>query len=444
MQLRRFVTLALAALCAAALALTPAATSRALQTQIFVSPTGSDANPCTRALPCASFDRAYRVAQAGHVVEVAAGTYPDQQLNLDPSKTSAADVVFEPAPGAAVSIPKLALGDGLGTPAASHVTVKRLRVDVIQAFTPARDLTWQSIDAKNFYVRGVQGLLVKGGDYGPCTSTLEACGNSKIDLASPPEQPNANITIDGAVFHDYRIGDPDDHFECLFIFSGTNITVRNSRFSDCEFFDIFVQYAGAEISGLTIERNRFDTPWNGRGVKDRPSAIAFSPRGRPFANVLVRANSFRGTTGVSWNDDGDSTAYSGVRAVRNIFGSPANCYAFVSYSENLWGGGTCGAADGRTPFGYELAAGALRPDGSRARAVRRVFADAARGRGAAAIARALGRSRAPAPPGRRWNAALVRTIVRDRVYLGGVYGAAGDHPALVARRTWQAAQRFGG
>ena len=40
---------------------------------LAVATTGDDANPCTAAEPCASFDRAYRAAPAGAVVEVAGG-----------------------------------------------------------------------------------------------------------------------------------------------------------------------------------------------------------------------------------------------------------------------------------------------------------------------------------------------------------------------------------
>ena len=58
---------------------------------LSVSLQGSDSAPCSRA-PCASFDRAYQAARPGDIVEVHGGTYPDQRLSLDASKTSADDV----------------------------------------------------------------------------------------------------------------------------------------------------------------------------------------------------------------------------------------------------------------------------------------------------------------------------------------------------------------
>jgi hypothetical protein len=41
-------------------------------TPLLVSLTGADANPCTQAAPCLTFDRAYHVAKPGQPVEVAA------------------------------------------------------------------------------------------------------------------------------------------------------------------------------------------------------------------------------------------------------------------------------------------------------------------------------------------------------------------------------------
>ena len=43
---------------------------------VFVSSSGSDANACSQAAPCKTFDRAYRVAACGATVSVAGGTLP--------------------------------------------------------------------------------------------------------------------------------------------------------------------------------------------------------------------------------------------------------------------------------------------------------------------------------------------------------------------------------
>jgi hypothetical protein len=90
---------------------------------VFVATTGSDSNPCTRASPCQTFDRAYRAAMPGQVVEVAAGSYAYQRIARDASKTATARVVFRPAAGATVTMPSLELGQtpygASGTPRAT-------------------------------------------------------------------------------------------------------------------------------------------------------------------------------------------------------------------------------------------------------------------------------------------------------------------------------------
>src|SRR5688500_3947124 len=55
---------------------------------LFLSPQGSGSGKCTRAAPCRSLQRAYRVARPGQIVELAGGAYGDQQLERDPRKAS--------------------------------------------------------------------------------------------------------------------------------------------------------------------------------------------------------------------------------------------------------------------------------------------------------------------------------------------------------------------
>jgi hypothetical protein len=407
---------------------------------LYVSATGSDAGRCSKAAPCASFDRAYHVAKPGEIVEVAAGTYPPQLVKQDLTKTSPNDVVFRPAPGASVFVAgRLDLGD-FDVRGASHITVRGLKAEEIRAINSVSDVTLQNIDARNFYLNGVQNVLIKGGDWGPCTTRVDPCSNSKIDLGDAATGPeNRNITIDGAVFHDYRVSSPEDHFECLFILSGTNIAIRNSRFSGCAYYNIFLQHIGERRLGdLTIERNWFSPTTDGfNQIGNRDSGIAFSPRGHPFANVLIRSNSFIGGTGISVNDDGDRIAYSRFRVVGNI--GKRSCNPAAEFEENIWSGGKCSPTDRDAPYGYALEDGRLRTVADRAAAVRQLFADAAAGRAFKDIAGRLRRV-APGPSGGRWRIADVRRVLPDRAYLGGLYGAQGAHPGLVSRRTWQRAQ----
>src|SRR2546421_7271730 len=64
----------------------PASGAASSHPTVFVSARGSDSAPCTRARPCASFERAYRAAKPGQIVAVMGGTYGYQEVNLDRSK----------------------------------------------------------------------------------------------------------------------------------------------------------------------------------------------------------------------------------------------------------------------------------------------------------------------------------------------------------------------
>ena len=158
--------------------------------------------------------------------------------------------------------------------------------------------------------------------------------------------------IDGAYFHDYRIViGSGAHFECMFLNGGRNITVRNSRFANCAFYDIFVaRRSGDPFDGLTIENNWFDTPWNEANsgpAQVRDGAVAFSHGGQtnyPWKNVLVRFNSFHASTGISWNEDYTAYATSNNRAIGNIFENQT-CDARWTMAYNLVNGRACSATD---------------------------------------------------------------------------------------------------
>jgi hypothetical protein len=249
-------------------------------------------------------------------------------------------------------------GDG-----ATFVTIKDVRVQSqdgrqtsVRAFAGSNQVVWENFDAANFYLNGVKNFTVKGGDWGPCKSSnndgADGCSNSKVDGNSAPYG-NENVVIDGGYFHDYRIVlGSGAHFECMFLNGGKNVVVRNSRFENCAFYDIFVaRRSGDPFDGLTIENNLFDTPWNeataGPG-QVRQGAVAFSHGGdtsEPWKNVLLRFNSFHASTGVSWNEDGASYSTSNNRSIGNIMQNYSCDAARWSYSYNVVNGSTCGSTD---------------------------------------------------------------------------------------------------
>lgn len=378
-------------------------------------------------------------------MQVASGIYAGQAIVRAPAKRSSRRVVFRPAPRARVILRGLKLGTSVTSgDGPRNLTIRGMRVVAangkqlnVAAFAPTRNVVLRNLNAASFYLNGVRKFRVKGGDWGPCLSSgnhvVDLCSNSKIDR----NPLNNNITIDGARFHDYRIVPGSGaHFECMFIAGGTNITVRNSRFSDCEFYNIFIQYHGSPFNGLRIENNRFYTPWNGQGVRNRVSGVTFSGRGYVWRDVLVRRNSF--TTAIQ-PDDGDSGGWINFRIVRNIGQVHQGCgLNGVAFKRNVWRKARCSASDRRIPFGYVMGAGTLRPARVKAAVVRKIFVLAAKGRRPVGIARRLNRLGAPAP-GDKWTGRSVRGILFNRAYRGGFYGARGTHRRVITRAAWRAA-----
>lgn len=247
--------------------------------EIHVSPTGSDANPCTLAAPCLSFNRAYRVAAPGQVVDVSPGTYPGQIIRSDPAKTALGDVVFRPSGEGSVS-----LTDGLRV-YASHIEFRDLLASYWYAQPGARDLTFRNLDVNKLFITGASDISVIGGDVGP----LE---NSDSQIKSGQGQVPTNILLDGVYFHDAIKTDPSAHTECLQFGSGINVILRNSVFSRCSHHDVFIRSWGSinnsphPLKNFLIENNVFGSTLHGY------YSLRLAPtNGWPCEQFVIRNNS---------------------------------------------------------------------------------------------------------------------------------------------------------
>jgi hypothetical protein len=352
----------------------PAPQPRPSDASVFVAEDGSDKRSCrSPQRACASFQRAYRAARAGEVVEVAAGIYAEQQVRVDRRKRARRHVVFRPAAGAEVTVAALTLGSGEAPDGPRHVTFEGLRTAYasetqqrpVSVLPGTRDVILRHLDAGNFVAWGVRGLKIVGGDWGPCAIEPGApCNNSRID-SGPRGTPTRDVLVDGARFHDYRFAPScyedgaDCHFECLYVNGSRDVTIRGSRFRDCALFDIFATISGpdgmrAGHRGLTIENNWFDTPWDESGLETaqraRASAIALSwcessPQG--YRDVRIRFNSFHDNTGLMI-EPGSACVFEDVRIVGNTMAwdgcDPRWSYAYNVYSSAIRRG-RCAATD---------------------------------------------------------------------------------------------------
>jgi hypothetical protein len=409
----------------------------------YVSPTGSDSGRCAQQAPCATLARAYLMARAGGQVQVAAGSYPRQEIFRDPGQRSAEPTVVKAAPGATVRLAGLTLGGSEANNAPSNLIIESVDVTgaSVEIFEGATNVTLKNVDGPNFYIRGARNVRISGGSWGPCLTDglTRVCGNNKLDGGTPPFV-NENITIENATFHDYRIVQGSGaHFECLFLIGGRNVTVRNSRFTNCEFFGIFAQYHGVPLEGLRIEGNQFDAPFNGEGGR-RDTAIMFSGGGSQWKNVAIRKNSFVGSS--PYLDDGTSGGFDSVTVEDNFGQTPSGCVQGVIYRRNYWLGSGCRTELDRqtVPFGYRLEANGLQLVAAEANSVRRAFAGAVSRVPLKTIVQRLRKSRAQAPRG-GWNIATLRTLLADPMYLGNQVGGPGAHPAIVPSRSFRLAKR---
>ncbi len=309
----------------------------------FIETDGSDSGTCAASSPCRSFNRAYEVAAPGEVVDVAGGTYPAQRIEHDSSKTSATDVYFRPAAGAAVNVAGNI--DAYG----SHVTFMAMRAldTEIPYDGPAdvSDVTFWGMDARNFTIDSGSEINVIGGDYGPASSCGGSYGggNNGIRMNRPGVMPS-DILIWGVDIHDVQSYDlVQCHIECLIVGAGQNITVRGSRFWNCSIFDIFLQPFNGAISDVTLENNWFATPTDPDGKANSGRAVEFSGGG-PWRNLLIRHNSVN--TAINLNDGAASPQYENALVIGNVAERAIACYKGVTYRYNVWfGGGTCDPSD---------------------------------------------------------------------------------------------------
>lgn len=300
---------------------------------VFLSPSGSDANACTRTAPCASFDRAYRAAQPGQIVELAAGEYPEQMINPDSSKTSAAHVLFRPAAGASVTV------DGM-TVDGSHITM--------QGFTVKGD--WQTDQVTNDVT--FRNLTVNGGIFANSSSNISVIGGSVGGIqnykpqigAWPPGTHNSNILIDGVTFHDVTRTDDSIHVECLLVAGIVGLTVENSTFKNCGVFDLSI----GELNGsgppanIVIQNNFF-------GGSDGFFSLDFNTNTTALTNVLIRNNS----SSQEMYLGNDIAQLTNVRVIANV--APYHGYSCddrISYAYNVWDGARCGATDVNAPLKF--------------------------------------------------------------------------------------------
>lgn len=316
--------------------------------RLFVAPGGSDAGVCSEVAPCASLDRAFRVAVPGQVVVVGAGSYPVQTLRRDPAKTSGAEVVF--VASGSVTLAGFVSGEAPKVESgARHFELRGVRISgYVDLNWGTEDVTIRDVDASAIEFTSVRDVRVFGGDFGPrqdAVSHINACGVAGCYASE-------DVLIDGALFHDYTITYAAKHSECLMIWPARRVTIRNSTFRNCTDFDLLVKPYNTGLAGLpgaiVLENNFFDEPIIGEGCfcTRGGSAVAITQGGgEAWSDVQIRYNSSLGEIRVD-------KAISNVSVKGNVARKTQSysCQTNVTFSHNVWSGTRCSPTDKTAPL----------------------------------------------------------------------------------------------
>jgi hypothetical protein len=275
---------------------------------VYLSTSGNDANACTQAAPCKSLNRGYQATQPGQIVELAAGTYPQQSIGSDSSKTSSSHVVFQPAAGATVQI-----GSSTTTSAAptgldisgSHITISGIRVPWYDI--GGSDVTMQNVNGDTWYISGSQ-VSVLGGVYGPYSPP---CSGSSPLHDNPTFAPGGSTptgdVVRGATFHDMTANNcPGSHMDCLQVAAAVNLDIDGNKFVDCYSNDLILTGDFGVMNNITVENNWFG-PTNAGNRELNWNSKTNCP------NAVVRYNTLGGA-GMQFvcNTDGTAKAYGNI------------------------------------------------------------------------------------------------------------------------------------
>lgn len=331
---------------------------------VFVSPNGSDSNPCSQSSPCLTWNRGYQVANPGEIVSVAAGVYGEQFLAQDASHTSSDDVVFEVEAGTTVA--RLWFGDD--SPAikpASHVTINAPGLTLNNSFqfryvsgVRAQDITIAGDvrmgSGSGLYIRGAKDISISGLEIGPICCSADG-GQMTVGASGGPN--NENITLDRLHVHDIvRVcadwpsghgpcpdsDDPSAHIDGFQWGSGQGVTITNSRFYNIATQELFFNcLLGGRFSDITLVNNMFA---NRSGDSTNSVNLSDTCAGQFTGFIRIFHNSVESSLRVRPN----GVAASATVEIRgNIVGSMGACQSRYSYSENVAGDASC-SADGLT------------------------------------------------------------------------------------------------
>jgi endonuclease YncB( thermonuclease family) len=295
----------------------------------YVAPSGAGST-CSADQPCGSLDAAYRAAKPGDVVEVRGGTYAKQAI---PALGRPAPAVeFRSAPGASV------IFSGLDVRAdwirlRGMTSSAYLDVDSRNPADPVEHVEFIAMRTKTHFINGAHDFTWTGGSIGPSH-------NEKASMIG--SQPvSMRLTYDHVLWHDATRDDAGVHMECLYADGVQGLTIRNSRFTNCAVFDVFITKLGDSMpSNVVFENNVFEHSTDVGA--DSTAYAAFAIHGIVKLNSIVLRNN---TWEQGWQQE-DGAILSG-RVVGNIGEADwtGGCRPELKYSHNVFTEKKCGPTD---------------------------------------------------------------------------------------------------
>jgi hypothetical protein len=232
---------------------------------VFMAPSGNDANPCTQATPCQSFSRAYEVANPGDVVQVRGGTYGPQDLNYDAGNAVAPGVVFVEANGETAKVTGIGSDSALemgrdGPGSAKFVTLDGIDLDQVY-IRRTGGVTPEGITIRNahlgtkqeagLYSGSVKNFKLINVEFGP-TCCNEDGAQIAQGAAEPADPTPDGVTLQKVNFH-HVVNECADipasvwpncaseskpsagnHVDCVQTTGWRNVVIRDSQFIQCQ------------------------------------------------------------------------------------------------------------------------------------------------------------------------------------------------------------------
>jgi hypothetical protein len=308
-------------------------------------PTGNAATITVN--PGQSWDAALQQANCGDLIQVNAGSYPDQYLHEKAALSSCTTpVTVQGAPG--VTVNWISFGSYNGAPttdAPDNLVLKGFKVTrgIVLWGDVVNDVL-DGIDGGSFYVQGgVQNLTIRNSDWGPCGSNLQS-GDCRTyyQLDGYSGQPRLlqgnNILLDHNTFHDMTVEAAGQHWECLFMNSTglNNVTFHANTFRNCSTNAIAIGNGGSpnNNSGTWVfDGNNFGPCPGGTAGGNGPYCVNFT--GIPWAATIDFKND------VFTQDDylgceGGCGSYPGLSIHDNTLGAGYVCIPGAKYANNTY------------------------------------------------------------------------------------------------------------